>query len=762
MTHKLPTAIAASALLLAACAVGDATPDGTSDGSTSPGGTSPQGWLSWRGPMQNGTSLEKGLPGKVEIGGRNWTYELAGRGTPVVAAGRVYTLGYEGEKSELQEILVCLDERTGKRIWEHRFTDFVSDIIYSRYSIGSPTIDPETGNVLCLTAPGLLLCFTADGKLLWEHSMMSEYGRLTFPNGRTGAPLIVGDLAIVHVVTSGWGAQAPARDRFYAFHKRTGKSVWSSTPGGPPKDISFSFPVVATENNRRVLYAGLGGGHLVCVDTRTGDPIWRFQMSIGGLSTSPLLYKDSIIAIHGKENTDTSAIGRMVAIRRGTDAEPAKGPIILDRSSELWRNDLVSFTSSPVLVGNRVYQTVQTGDLYCVDADTGRKLWHHKLAPDQIHASPAYGDGKLYVPMNNGSFYIIEPKEDGPKILQKLQLEGNCLGAPAIANGKVYVHTTGRLYSFGGGVSPPPLGVPSEPGEAAGGPVGKAVRLQVIPADVVFRPGTTETVNVRSLDARGRVVNGSVDNVTFHGLPGRGVTLRDGVMEITKNAPSVVSVVQVESGSLRGAMRLRIVPDVPYTDDFETASLRPHPREPGVKFAPPRPYWVGVKLKWEIRELDGNNVLAKTLDRPLFQRTMSMIGHPDMANYTVQVDILSDGNRRMMSSGGVVNQRYLIVLKGNHQALEISSNMELLKEHVRFRWKPKTWYRLKTRVDVTADGRGVIRAKVWQRDVPEPQGWTIEVPHSHAHKKGSPGIYGFVPQSRFMVYLDNLSVTSND
>ena len=157
---------------------------------------SQQGWLSWRGPMQNGTSLEENLPAKVEFGGTSWTYKLAGRGTPVVAAGRVYSLGYEGEQSELQEVLVCLDERTGKRIWEHRFTDFISDIIYSRYAIGSPTIDPETGSVLCLSAAGLFSCFTADGKLLWQHSMMSEYGRLTFPNGRTGAPLVTDDLAI--------------------------------------------------------------------------------------------------------------------------------------------------------------------------------------------------------------------------------------------------------------------------------------------------------------------------------------------------------------------------------------------------------------------------------------------------------------------------------------------------------------------------------------------------------------------------------------
>jgi len=268
-------------------------------------------------------------------------------------------------------------------------------------------------------------------------------------------------------------------------------------------------------------------------------------------------------------------------------------------------------------------------------------------------------------------------------------------------------------------------------------------------------------VVVRSLDARGRVVDPDVGQMTFKRLPAGCTSTKDGILRIADNASGGVSVVSVQANGLGSSMRLRIVPKIPFSDDFDSVILKPHPREQ-VKFAFPRPYWVGAKLKWEVRELDGNNVLAKTIDRPLFQRTMSMIGHPDMANYTMQVDIRSDGNRRMMSSAGVVNQRYLIVLKGNHQALEVSSNMELLKEHVRFRWKPKIWYRLKTRVDVAADGAGVIRAKVWQRDTQEPAGWTIEVPHKHAHKKGSPGIYGFVPQSRFHVYLDNLSVTSNE
>lgn len=719
-----PAFVAALSLSLAACTVSQEQQQ------------QPQHWSSWRGPMQNGTSAERNLPDKVEPGGAGWTYELAGRGTPVVNAGRVYSLGYRGERSELQEVLVCLDEATGRKIWEHGFTDFLSDVIYYRYSIGSPTIDPATGNVVCLSTPGLLSCFTGRGKLLWQHSMMSEYGRLTFPNGRTGAPLVVDDLVIVHVATSGWGAHGPARDRFFAFDKNTGKSIWSTTPGGPPKDTSFSFPVLDRHGDRSVLYAGLAGGHLVCMDTRTGDSLWRFQMSIGGMSSSPVLYKDKVIAVHGKENLDTSEIGRMVAIQR-------------DTGKEVWRNDLCSFTSSPVLVGNRVYQTVATGDLCCVDADTGKTLWHEKLAPDQIHASPAYGDGKLYVPMNNGSFHVIEPSDKGPKILQTLQLKGNCLGAPAIANGRIYVHTTDQLYCFGNGTGASATAAPAVPAVHRATKVGKAVRLQVIPADVVYRGGTTDNVVVRSLDANGLVVDGNVSGATFQGLPSQGVSLEKGVLKIADNAPGAAAVVKVQAEGLSGTMRLRIVPALPYANDFESV-------------ASPPPYWVGAGPRWEVLDLEGNKVLARTLDNPLFQRTMSLIGHPDMANYTVQLDLLTDGNRRTMSSAGVVNQRYLIVLKGNHQELEVSSNVDLLKESVPFRWKPKTWYRLKTKVELAADGKGMVRAKVWQRDQEEPPDWTIEVAHKHAHKNGSPGIYGFVPQSRFRVYIDNLTVTPND
>jgi hypothetical protein len=88
--------------------------------------------------------------------------------------------------------------------------------------------------------------------------------------------------------------------------------------------------------------------------------------------------------------------------------------------------------------------------------------------------------------------------------------------------------------------------------------------------------------------------------------------------------------------------------------------------------------------------------------------------------------------------------------------------MERLKQSAPFMIKPDTWYRLKTRVDVRPDGSGTIRAKAWVRDEPEPEAWTLEVEHQNAHTHGAPGLWGFAPQSRFRVYVDNITVTSND
>jgi outer membrane protein assembly factor BamB len=732
------------------------------------------GWLSWRGPGQDGVSPEKGLPEKWTPGGENhlWTLDFGGGGTPVIANGRLYALGYAGEGPDLQEILLCADANTGKKIWEKRFSDYLSDITYNRYAIGSPTVDAETGNVYALTSAGVFSCFTPEGKLVWQHALMEQLGRLTFTNGRTGSPFVDGDLVYFRFLTSNWGGEGPASDRIYAFDKKTGGLVWSSTPGVQPKDASFARPVFAWRGGKRIMYTGTGCGHIVSLDARTGQPLWRFPLSAGGLNSSVVLYKNSVIGLHADENLDTADIGRMVAVRLDAQPKPAEpgtpGAPLLDASAELWRNRLEAISSSPVLVGNRLYQTDKTGHLVMVDPDTGKIVWEHKMAPDQLHASPTYGDGKLYIPFQNGLFFIVRPTPTGAQELSKAQLAGRCIGAPAIWNGRVYVLSTEKLYCFGSKTGGKPVVTP----EPAWPKAGKPVALQVIPAEVALHPGEKAKFTIRGIDANG-LVTGTYPAARAKWVKYIPPTARvrsemngsfnpQGELVADPQPVASAGAFQADIDGVKGTIRGRVLPAVPFTEDFERYPIDvEHATEPGTKFAYPPLPWIGARFKFEVRELDGNKVLAKTLDNIFFQRATVFVGTAEQKNYTLEADVMADGNRRTQSSVGLVNQRYFAILNGNSQELEIVSNQERIKVAVPFKWAAKQWYRLKTRVDVAADGSGVVRAKAWKKGDPEPDKWTLEVPHKNAHTNGSPGLFGFAPQSLFRVYVDNIKATAN-
>src|SRR5262245_11764734 len=321
-----------------------------------------KGWLSWRGPNQTGYSLEKGLPDKIDAAQPLWTADFPGQSTPVIANGRLYIMGYLGEGPDLQEGIGCFDAETGKMLWSQRYNDFLSDAIYLRYSTSSAAVDPETGNVYMQGSQGILAGFSPDGKLLWRHSLMELFGRLTFPNSRTASPLVDGDLVITRGITSNWGANGPAGDRFYAFDKKTGELVWSSSPGDRPKDNSFSHPYLGWLGGKRVLYSATGDGAVVCLNARTGDPLWRVPLFKAGIHATVLVHNnDKVVAIYGTPYEPGQMVG--LKISNVTPTNTAAGPVIIERSAvELWAAEISTSTSSPILVGDRIYVVSEKGD----------------------------------------------------------------------------------------------------------------------------------------------------------------------------------------------------------------------------------------------------------------------------------------------------------------------------------------------------------------------------------------------------------------
>ena len=219
-------------------------------------------WAEWRGPERDGRSAETGLPTSWSTSGQNlaWKAPYGGRSTPIVVGDRLYLQGAAGEGELRQERVVSLNADTGKLLWEHRFNVYHSDVPPHRVGWASPAGDPATGDVYAFGVGGTLLALDPAGKVLWERSLVEDFGLVTTHGGRTVSPVIDGDLVIVSGIAAGWGAQARAGHRFFAFDKRTGATVYVSSPGGRPFDTTYSPPVIGTVNGVRLLIAGGGDG----------------------------------------------------------------------------------------------------------------------------------------------------------------------------------------------------------------------------------------------------------------------------------------------------------------------------------------------------------------------------------------------------------------------------------------------------------------------------------------------------------------------
>ena len=710
-------------------------------------------WPDWRGPNRDGVSDEKNLPTKWSPSGENlaWRVPIGGRSAPVIFGDRLYvfTPSSKGcglqpvpECATLQERLVALNADTGKMLWDHRFNVYLSDVPPHRIAWSAPAVDPATGNVYIYGVGGHLAGLSPDGKVLWERPLGEQMGLVTTHGGRTVSPVVDGDLIIVSGVSTGWGALARAAHRFMAFDKKTGETMWVSTPGGRPFDTTYSPPIVANVNGLRLLIAGGGDGTIHAIKAQTGEPVWKYVISKRGVNTGVAINGTTVIVSHSEENLDTSEMGLLAAID-GT----AKGDI--GKAQVKWADfGFQAGYSSPIMSGDRLYQLDNGANLFAFDVVTGKNLWKRNLGTIQ-KASPVYGDGKIYAATENGKVYILRPRHDGVDVLDEDLLGTEqqpevIIASPAISNGRVFVVSTEAIYCIGRKAASPTQNFPAPENAPAGAAVAS---VQVSPTELVLKPGDSVNFRARLFDAQGRFIREDKATWALAGLQG---TISDAgkfVAAVDKTAKA--GEIRATVGGVTGAARARVIPPLPWSEDFEATAVGQTP-----------PHWINTSGKFVVREVEGSKVLVKLADNPFTRRARAFNGPSDMKSYTVQVDFFGNEKRRQLGDAGLVAQRYELVLFGNHQRLEIQAwQPERTRVvSVPFAWKANTWYRMKLRVEPTSDGKVKALGKVWAVADPEPPAWTIEKVDPIPNLTGSPGLYADAP---FEVYFDNYKVNAN-
>jgi outer membrane protein assembly factor BamB len=105
---------------------------------------------------------------------------------------------------------------------------------------------------------------------------------------------------------------------------------------------------------------------------------------------------------------------------------------------------------SLVVYRDVVYMVNDRGVLTTLDAGTGQMLRQDRVrgVSDNYYASPVAGDGKIFLASHNGVVAVLRAGGQ-QELLAANPLDEEIFATPAIADGRLYVRTVSALYCFG-------------------------------------------------------------------------------------------------------------------------------------------------------------------------------------------------------------------------------------------------------------------------------------------------------------------------
>jgi outer membrane protein assembly factor BamB len=386
-------------------------------------------WPQWLGPKRDAVWRETGLLDKFPPGGPKvlWRQPVgAGYAGPAVAAGKVYltdriadtpqTGGGKGKaRSKGTERVLCLDEKTGETVWKHEYpTEYTID--YAAGPRCTPSVDG--GRVYTLGAMGDLFCLDANtGKVIWSKNFPTDYDSAVQIWGFAAHPLVDGDKLIC--LAGGSNGRLVV-----AFDKRTGRELWAKGTSG--SGYGYNPPVIYEFGGRRQLVVWHPAA-VLGFDPQTGQQLWKVEFESKAALTVPMARKvgdDGLFVTAFYNGSLFLKVGANSAEVVWKSKAKGEGPNAT--------TDLSSIMPTPFVDGDHVYGVCSYGQLRCLEARTGKRVWETmqatrgKLTPEKVAANPEPASGERWSNafiVRNGDRYVLF-NEQGDLILARLTPKG--------------------------------------------------------------------------------------------------------------------------------------------------------------------------------------------------------------------------------------------------------------------------------------------------------------------------------------------------
>jgi outer membrane protein assembly factor BamB len=425
----------------------------------------PAHWPSWRGPSFNGMARSSAPVEFSETKNLKWKVTVAGRGfsTPVIWGDKMFLTtavptgktaapapsadqpagggrrgggggpgGGAGAGEEHKLVVLCLDRKTGKTLWERTAKVAVPHEGYHRTYGSFASNAPVTDGKYLYASFGSrgIYCYDLDGKLVWEKDPGVQM-RIRLQFGEGTAPALYGNLLIHHYDHES-GSFAVALD------KRTGKEVWRANRD---EGSSWSTPYIAEHKGKQQLIIS-ASKKVRSYDPANGKLIWECAGLGSNVIPQPVQHNDTVIVMSGHREP------KLMAIRLGKEGD------LTGTDAIVWSQTRgTAYTPSPVLHDNKYYTLSDNGLLSCFNAATGEPYYQQQRLPqaDSFKASPTGADGKLYLASESGMVTVVKMGEKF-EVLANTTLEDQMfVASPVVAEGDLYLRSKTHLFCFNDG-----------------------------------------------------------------------------------------------------------------------------------------------------------------------------------------------------------------------------------------------------------------------------------------------------------------------
>jgi outer membrane protein assembly factor BamB len=378
-----------------------------------------------------------------------WKIKLPGAGvsSPIVVDGKVIVTCYSGygldrqnpgEISKLVRHVLCLDAKTGDRVWQTDVAavqpeDPYTGIGVTAHGYASHTPVSDGKNVYVFFGKSGALAFDLkDGKQLWQ----TELGKESDPArwGSSSSPVLVDN---VLVVTASAESQA-----LVGLDTQTGKQLWKQEASG--LDNVWGTPVLATTKSGRNELIVSVPREIWALDPKTGKLLWYSQATEADqASTSPYVHDGVVYAVTGRG-------GGSLAVRTGGSGDVSESAVV-------WTGKETSRFASPLGYQSKLY--LVSGDtLTVLDEASGEKIKQVRLQGGSNrgggmmggtdYPSPIIAGGKLYYLKGNGETFVFDVAGEAEQVSVNLVTPDteSFGGTPAVADGRLFLRSDKHLY----------------------------------------------------------------------------------------------------------------------------------------------------------------------------------------------------------------------------------------------------------------------------------------------------------------------------